>query len=157
MSGDWALFRIDDRLIHGQVVSVWVPELKVKRILIIDDIVAQDPFLQKIYQLSAPPGINIDVYSVDQAANEVLLHSGHSNTLVVIRSPQTLYRLISKGFPVKSVNIGALGSTPERHLFYRNICLSKPELDMLRDMQKSGLKIYFQRTPDEPIKYLEPA
>ena len=31
------LARVDDRLIHGEVVSVWSPSLSINRIVIVDD------------------------------------------------------------------------------------------------------------------------
>ncbi|MBE6083621.1 MAG: PTS sugar transporter subunit IIB, partial [Tissierellaceae bacterium] len=51
------LTRIDDRLIHGQVMTAWVKQTKATRIIIIDDVVAKDDFMKKVLTMAAPPGI----------------------------------------------------------------------------------------------------
>ena len=42
------LARVDDRLIHGEVVSVWTPSLNVNRIIVVDDEVAADKFNKRL-------------------------------------------------------------------------------------------------------------
>ncbi len=56
-----ALFRIDDRLIHGQVVTFWSRRLNINRIVIASDEVAQDSFLKKVLKMTAPPGMKVNV------------------------------------------------------------------------------------------------
>ena len=39
--------RIDNRLLHGIVATQWVPEFRPQRLMVIDDIVANDPTKRK--------------------------------------------------------------------------------------------------------------
>ncbi|NPV55631.1 MAG: PTS sugar transporter subunit IIB [Anaerolineae bacterium] len=157
MNDDWALFRIDDRLIHGQIVTVWIAELQIKRILIIDDVLAEDLFLQNVYRYSAPPSITIDICSIKEGPEFYKSDNSTTSTMVIVRSPAAAMQLFEIGFPLKHINIGALGSTPERERYYKNISISTLELETLRKLQEYGIRIYFQRVPSEPPKSLEPS
>ena len=61
------LIRIDDRLIHGQVIAVWCRNQKFTHIVIVDDGVAGDPFMRQVLSLAAPPGVQVDVLSLADA------------------------------------------------------------------------------------------
>lgn len=54
---DIMVARIDDRLIHGQVVTAWIKSYPINNILIIDDLLAQDQMMQSIYKAAAPVGV----------------------------------------------------------------------------------------------------
>lgn len=155
MSVDWGLFRIDDRLLHGQIMTVWVAELQVNHILIIDDVLSRDVFLQNVYRYSAPPGITIEISPVDKSESFISKYNSFSSVMVIVRSPEIAAKLFKRGFPLQSVNIGTLGSTPERERYYQNIFLSIQELGLLNDLQNNGIRIYFQRVPNEPQKSFE--
>ena len=51
------MIRVDDRLIHGQIVAAWVKSLGLERIWIVDDATANDSFLKNVMKMVAPPGI----------------------------------------------------------------------------------------------------
>ena len=65
------LARVDDRLIHGEVVSVWTPSLNVNRIIVVDDEVAADKFNKRVIKALAPNGVKVNVYATEKGA-EVL-------------------------------------------------------------------------------------
>ena len=66
------LARVDDRLIHGEVVSVWTPSLNVNRIIIVDDEVSNDSFNKRVIKALAPNGVKCNVYSVEKGADITL-------------------------------------------------------------------------------------
>lgn len=59
--------RIDDRLIHGQVITAWSKIVLADRILVIDDEVASDPFMTKVLKIAAPSSVKVDVYDIKEA------------------------------------------------------------------------------------------
>ena len=66
------LTRIDDRLIHGQVVTGWVKKTDCSRILVIDDQVAKDVFMQRLLKAAAPPKIPVEAKSTEEASRWLL-------------------------------------------------------------------------------------
>lgn len=65
------LARVDDRLIHTEILTLWVPEVRANRILIVDDIVAKDKFRSKVIKEMAPDGLIIHVYGIDRAVEKL--------------------------------------------------------------------------------------
>ena len=92
------LVRIDDRLIHGQVIAVCCKHRRFSRIIIVDDGVAADPFMQEVLSLAAPPGLRVDVFSIEDGIN--VLNEDPSNwgtTMVLMKSPSSAKRLYDGG------------------------------------------------------------
>ena len=71
---DIRLARIDDRLIHGQVATVWSKQTGVERIIVISDVVAQDKLRKFLLKEAAPPGITANVITVQKMIQ--IYHSG---------------------------------------------------------------------------------
>ena len=59
--------RVDDRLIHGEVVTAWVPTYRINHIIIVDDTVARDPFQRRVLKTLAPRGVRVDPMNVKEA------------------------------------------------------------------------------------------
>jgi mannose/fructose/N-acetylgalactosamine-specific phosphotransferase system component IIB len=65
------LARVDDRLIHTEILTLWVPEVRANRIIIVDDVVAKDKFRSKVIKEMAPQGLIIHVYGIDRATEKL--------------------------------------------------------------------------------------
>jgi PTS system mannose-specific IIB component len=141
-----ALVRIDDRLIHGQITLLWVTALDATRILIVDDRVAADPFMQDILRLAAP-GVTVNVTTVADALKH--LGSEAAKTIVLVKSPRTALELWEHGVPFTALNVGGLGAGPGRKLLYRNISASADDLAALRELALKGVDIAIQVIPDD--------
>lgn len=156
--GDWALVRIDDRLIHGQVIAVWCRHQKFTRIIIIDDKVAVDSFMQEVLQLAAPPGLQIDVISVDEAVKTLPQNtSNRETTMLLMKAPDTAKRIFDGGVYSVVLNIGGIGSGPGRKNYYKNIAFSDAEIATLRYLISKGVKITLLTVPGEKSKSFEEA
>ena len=65
------LVRIDDRLIHGQVMTAWMKTLPAKQIIVIDDKVAKDDFMLFVLQNAAPSGIKVIALTEEEALHKL--------------------------------------------------------------------------------------
>ncbi|MDK2878777.1 MAG: sorbose system component [Thermoanaerobacteraceae bacterium] len=144
------LTRIDDRLIHGQVMAGWVKYTQANRIIIADDGVAQDPFMEKVLKMAAPPGIKVEVYNIEKAIN-ILKGDGQpgEKVIVLVKYPKAVYALLEGGVEIKELNIGGIGAGPGRKQLYRNISLSLDEKDVLNKIVSMGVKVYIKIVPDD--------
>ena len=115
---EFSFTRIDDRLIHGQVVAAWLRAYdNVTRIMVIDDKVCQDPFMHEMFSLLVPSGITIEIRSVDEAI-EKFKAGLEKPTMVIVKSPLTIKRLVDGGIEIPFINIGGIGMTlAERNCF----------------------------------------
>lgn len=148
------LTRIDDRLIHGQVMTAWVKSTEGNRIIIVDDAVAKDQFLQRVLKMAAPPGIKVEVYDVEEGA-EVLKADPKDDerVIILVKYPDTIERLVDKGVEIKNLIVGGMGAGPGRKKFYRNISVSEEEKAIFSRLLDKGVAIDIRIVPDDkPIE-----
>ena len=143
------LVRIDDRLIHGQVIAVWCKQRRFSRIVIVDDGVAADSFMQEVLSLAAPPGLQVDVFSIEDGK---VLNEDTSNwdtTMVLMKTPLAAKRLHDGGLEYNALNIGGIGSGPGRKNIFKNIAASEEEIAALKYLRDKGVEITFLTVPGE--------
>lgn len=142
--------RIDFRLIHGQVITKWIRQTNTNKILIIDDELAKDNFLLNIYTMAAPPGIPVNVYSIEEAVTR--WKDGtfvDGNIFVLFKNIQSIYCAITQGLPISTFQIGGLGFSSGRKNVHGAISLDNNDAKMLKELSELGVRIYFQQVPDE--------
>ena len=150
------LIRIDDRLIHGQVVTSGITQTGSKKIIIIDDELYENEFLRDVFAAAAPRGIPVEVMNVEQAAQEWKLNEFHEEpVLILLKKIDALKRLYEQGFFFDNVQIGGLASGPGRKLVVKAIGLSEQDALNLNSLNKSGVNVYFQSMPGEKEISLE--
>jgi PTS system mannose-specific IIB component len=147
---DLGLVRIDDRLIHGQVIAVWCRHQSFNRIVIIDDGVAADSFMQDVLRLSAPPGLRVEAFSVAEGIKVLSDDTlARKTTMVLVKSPQTARRLYDGGFMFGALNVGGIGHGPGRKNIFKNISASAEEIAILKELMNQGVKITLLTVPGE--------
>ena len=152
---DWGLVRIDDRLIHGQVIAVWVRYKKFTKIVIVDDGVAADDFMVDVLRLAAPSGLDVNAYSLEKSLEVLNNDATPQNTMVLMKSPMTAKRLYEAGIEFDALNIGGIGMGPGRKKVFKNTSISKEEYDVLGELKEKGVQITFFSVPGEPSKKYE--
>jgi len=145
-----SLVRVDDRLIHGQVIAVWYRALGADVILVVDDETAEDEFLAEVLVLAAPGGVDVEVYSVeDSAARITELATSKERAFVLVRSPISVLRLVEQGVPIPLLNIGGMGAASNRSKLYRNISASTEEIDAMHALERLGTKVEIRIVADD--------
>ncbi len=111
MSQEWGLVRIDDRLIHGQVIAVWCKHRPFTRIVIVGGAVAADPFMREVMRLAAPrPAGGCPVAGRGGPPSAAGLPP-RETTMLLMRSPQAALRLY-EGSPIYGAERGRDGNRP---------------------------------------------
>ncbi len=141
------LFRIDDRLIHGQVISGWARVTAATRVLILDDVVAKDELSLSLFKMASPPGVSVEAVTVEDGI-KLLKEELKDNTIVLFRTPKEAKQVYDAGVSMPKLNVGGCGSKPGRTNFYRNVHLTPDEVEILREMAKDGVVIELQMVPD---------
>ena len=146
-----ALARIDDRLIHGQVVTAWLQAIgKCDEILICDDKARTDELLRQVLRAAAPPGIAVRVLSIDETIAE-FNHKADDprRVLLLARSPEPMLRLIENGLAINHINLGGMGAGPGRRHVYRSVSLSEEDMNSLRRIQEKGVTVDLRMVPSD--------
>lgn len=152
------LARVDDRLIHGEVVTAWTPNSKANKIMIVDDEVAKDTFNVRVVKALAPAGTKVIVYNVDKAAEKLMVPGVDGERIMILtKSPSSFARLIRAGVPIKEINLGGAGIRGERQPFINNVALSPQEVLDCEEMKNAGVRVYYQLVPEQGVIEIDDA
>ena len=140
--------RIDDRLIHGQVVTSWVKAYPITEILIIAEDLAQNMLMQRIYKSVAPAGIDVNILDNRDALNYLLSDCKvPQNLLILVKTPDVFEFLINNGVIITKIVLGGMGLKPGRETLIKNIAANDAERECLRRLLNKGIKIVYQMVP----------
>ncbi|CAN5859950.1 PTS sugar transporter subunit IIB [soil metagenome] len=143
------LYRVDERLIHGQVVVGWGGPLNADRVMVVDDEIADSPWEQELYCLGVPPEIEASFSSVADARRALDGWRGSPRRLIIlVRNVETLQRLADdERLQGERVNLGGLHHTEGRRRVLPYLFLSDTDRIALAAVAAQGVEISAQDLP----------
>ena len=152
------LTRVDFRLIHGQVITRWLTQCQINEIVTIDTALSKDAFMQEVFKMAAPKGVKIIIVNVEDAVKRQQEGAFDKNRVMVLfKGVAELNAAVQAGLKLEKVQIGGLGGGPGRKAVNNAITLDRADADTLLELEKMGIEIYFQTTPDYPSETLQKA
>jgi mannose/fructose/N-acetylgalactosamine-specific phosphotransferase system component IIB len=146
------LYRIDDRLIHGQVVVGWGQPLNARFLVLVDDIVASSDWEKELYRMAVPP--EMDIYFADVAA-AIRDHSRYASDprrgILISGDIDSMYRLVKGVKAIGSINLGGIHHRAGRTEKLRYVFLTPEEEKQLRDLESAGVEVTAQDVPSAHI------
>lgn len=142
------LYRIDDRLIHGQVVVGWGKPMGAGFIVLVDDEVASSPWEQELYRMGVPPEVEVFFASVNDAVARLgTWRADQRRGILLTADVDTMRRLVEGAGGIGAVNLGGLHHRPGRTERLRYVYLSSDDERSLRRLQEEGVAITAQDVP----------
>jgi len=142
------LHRIDDRLIHGQVVVGWGQPLDIRFLVLVDDLVASSDWEQELYRMAVPPEMEIYFADVDTAIRDHARYAADPRLGILITGDiSSMHRLINGVKAIGSVNLGGIHHRAGRKEKLRYIFLTPDEERELLDLESSGVEVTAQDVP----------
>jgi PTS system mannose-specific IIB component/fructoselysine and glucoselysine-specific PTS system IIB component len=143
-----SLVRVDDRLVHGQVVVGWVQALGAKRILVVDDDLADNVWERELYALGVPPGLAVDFTPVSTAPALIAdAIRAAERTIVLVANVESAVRLCAATHDVKRLNIGGLHNGDGRTKRLPYVYMTADEAAQLRALRETGIEVAAQDVP----------
>lgn len=131
------LYRIDDRLIHGQVVVGWGQPLNTGFIVLVDDNVATCDWERDLYRMGVPPEMDIYFDTVDTAISNHEKYAADERHGILVVGDITTMRGLVAGIPdIREVNVGGLHHRAGRAEKLRYVFLSPEQETELRDLAR---------------------
>lgn len=144
------LIRLDFRLVHGQVAVKWSRAAKVKQIIVVDDAIAKDEFMISIFQMAAPPGIKVKVYSTEKLMqNWEKDQFGAGNAMVMFKTVDACYKAFQAGFPMAKLQLGNMPKAEGKKPLGNEVFATEAEIGRLREIQAAGTDITIQTIPEQ--------
>jgi PTS system mannose-specific IIB component len=144
------LARIDDRLIHGQVVTHWCKTTDANTIVIVDDPLTQDAFTQRILKAVSPPSVQVEILTIKDAV-DYLKQDGKpgENIMILTKIPQTMEALVNNGVSIKKIILGGMGQKTGRKKLNKNIFTTDEETVSMKRIIEAGVEMWYQLVPVE--------
>ena len=142
------LYRIDDRLVHGQVVVGWGQPLDVSYVVLVDDVIAASEWEQELYRMGAPPEMAVAFESVESALARLSEYQGRAGHGILLTGDvDTMCRLIERAPSITRVNLGGIHHRAGRVARLRYLFLTPGEEAALRALAARGIAITAQDVP----------
>lgn len=142
------LHRIDDRLIHGQVVVGWGQPLELRFLVLVDDEVAGSEWEQELYRMGVPPEMRVEFVSVEQAVARYAEFSADPKPGMLLTGDiETMVRLCEALPALRRVNLGGIHHRAGRSQRLRFVFLTQAEEEALRGLAAKGVEVSAQDVP----------
>lgn len=146
-----ALARIDDRLIHGQVTTVWAKGSNVDRIIIVSDEVYHDEIRTTLLKQAAPPGIKVNIVDVSKAA-AVFDNPKYEKDRVffLFTNPLEVVQLVEAGVPLKHLNIGGMQFRDGKIQINKAVFVTLEEAKAFEKLDELGVELDLRVLKSDP-------
>lgn len=155
---DIQLIRIDDRLIHGQVVVGWVKALGIQRLVVVNDTIARNSMQKTLMEMAVPSGLKVSFYTVEEAARNCRAAETHEKSLLLFSSPVDVLDYGRRGGALTSINVGGLHYCEGKQQVSKTVCVNEDDIEAFRELKKQGVELEVRAVPGdirEPLdKYI---
>jgi len=146
------LFRVDDRLIHGQIIAAWVPFMRATRIIVADDHLPHNEMLSKILRLAVPTNLRVEIISVRQAV--ALVEQQRSGpglvTIMLFASLAAVVQAVADGLSLIELNVGNIRNSTGKLQLVDSVSLDSQDIESLRKLRSHDIRITIQPVPTAP-------
>lgn len=146
------LVRIDDRLIHGQIVTAWIKEAKANAILVADDIAANDPTQSMLLKLTTPKDTKLYIKGLKDAADSIINDEIKEDVFLLIRNPENAYKLLEYGVVFNSINLGNVSNSKSetgRKTVLPFLHLEENDVNFIRKLDEAGVDLDVRAVPSD--------
>ena len=149
--------RVDDRLIHGQVATLWINYLKATRIMVIDDEVINEPMSKLAIKTACPAGLKLSILARESAAKNILDNKYQDeNLFIIVKSPKTLLFLIEKGVDIKEITLGNMKGKENSFLLKKSVSVDQNDVEVLKKLIALNINLIVQIIPSDERSPVEP-
>ncbi|WP_428772568.1 PTS system mannose/fructose/N-acetylgalactosamine-transporter subunit IIB [Vibrio sp.] len=144
--------RIDDRVIHGQLMTRWAKELPCDGIVAVDDAVAADPLLSQVMR-GAVTDVKVWLFDTQTAIEKLpKVISSEKNYFLIAKSPVTLRQITEAGISLVNlnnrINVGPMSAREDTITIGGNQCVNETEISAFDYLSQAGHQIEFRLVPD---------
>ncbi len=143
------VFRIDDRLIHGQIVTAWLSHAEAKQIICADDAASNDELQKMLLQMATPKGVDLKILSIEKAKEYLKNDTTDVKTLLLVRGTNEASELIDELPSVKSINIGNLNMKTGKTKILGNVWVDNNDVEGFKKLKAKGIEAEVRAVPND--------
>ncbi len=150
------LVRVDNRLIHGQILEAWVPFVHADHIVVVDNEAATDDLKRSILELATPSNIKLEIVTIQDAIRMYNEGQFAGRCIVLFSGPCQAYEAYLAGFAFQSLNVGNVHFATGKTRVSRSVCVNREEMDVLQELARLGVEVELRAVPREASKRIGP-
>lgn len=147
---DVRLARIDDRLVHGQVVTTWTRITGISRILVVSDEVASSELRKFLLKQAAPPEVKTNVMTVEkliEVSDHILLEN--VKVMLLFTNPTDVAKLVKAGINLDTVNIGGMKFSQGKKMITNFISVDDQDIEAFKFLNLQGIELEIRKVPSD--------
>jgi mannose/fructose/N-acetylgalactosamine-specific phosphotransferase system component IIB len=145
-----SFFRIDDRLIHGQIATTWIRHIAPTAVVLADDKTVGSPLLISLQKMSAPKDFPLHILTVSDAIEQLNGPLARERVFLLVGNVASAHQIALNCGP-KELNLGNLGYKEGYENLVKRLFVSQEDKRMLKEIADAGIRIYAQMLPNEGI------
>lgn len=149
------LTRIDNRLIHGQVATMWSSSVGANLLLVANDEVSQNEFRQGLMDMAAPSFAQTRYFSIEKTINIINRASESQHIAIICENPQDVLKLVEGGVPIKKVNIGNMHMAQGKRQVSKAVCVDDNDVEAFKKLKALGVELEIRRVPSESSESID--
>ena len=149
------LTRIDNRLIHGQVATMWSSSVGANLLLVANDEVSTNDFRQGLMDMAAPSLAQTRYLSIEKTINIIHKASDAQHIAIICENPQDVLKLVEGGVPIKNVYIGNMHMAEGNSQVSKAVCVDDSDVAAFRRLQELGVELEIRRVPSESAENID--
>jgi len=144
------IFRVDDRLIHGQVVVGWCKRLNLNAIIVVNDEVANDSLQKDLMNLAVPKGVKSFYFSLDECGDKLKSSEiDNYDYILLVNSSTDALTLVEHGIVMNELNIGGLHYKSHKTQYSSSLFLDDKDIENIKKIMSRFVKINTQPLPND--------
>lgn len=143
-----SLVRVDDRLLHGQIICAWVPYVEANALIVASDEVASNGLVREIMGACACEELKVAVLKVDDAVLEIEKNSHvQDRVILVFASLADAMRFYEHGVKFKALNIGNIHHARHGRQIAPSVIVDSEDEDIMERFAVLGVAIDVRDVP----------
>lgn len=143
------VFRIDDRLIHGQIVTAWLSHADAKQIICADDKAAKDDLQKMLLEMATPKGVALQILTIEDAKKLLQEDDSDKKTLLLVRGTNEAAELVDAIPNLKSINVGNLNMKAGKTKILGNVWVDAEDIEGFKKIKEKGIECEVRAVPNE--------
>ena len=145
-----SVFRIDERLVHGQVAYSWSVEYRIDRIMVIDDKVAKDEIQKMTLRLAVPADKKLSIFSINEAIEFLKKNETTNEKLfIVVKDPEVVLKLIESNITIKSINVGGMYYKEGKKKISKTVYIDDKDIEVFKKLRQAGVEAEIRTSPKD--------
>ena len=141
--------RIDDRLLHGQVVTTWIKEYQIEQCVVVNGQIFEDTFQRQLLEMAAPANMRVVFYSPQKFAEIAAANPIKRRTMLLFNNPADVLYLVEHGVDIQALNIGGMKNDGKKRQLSAAVAVTDQDVATLQKIADAGVEITIRMVPQD--------